>query len=735
MKPLILTLTVLAWLASSAPDADAPPYGLPVGPWPSPPGPGADAPPDVARDVLAGRVLDAASGRPIEAARVTVDGTGLGAITNAAGRWSLTLDGAWVGRSLTVRVQRVGYATATRVVVVAEGTTALDVTLPPEAQRIEQIAVAAEARRDGRVARERLAGLPMPAPPSHDEGWRRRGGDWNTESYDHIAENPFLAAGANPLSTFSIDVDRASYANVRRFLRDGRRPPVDAVRIEELVNYFPYGDPAPRGDLPFSVTTEVAAAPWQPLHRLVRIGLKGIEVDLESMPANNLVFLLDVSGSMRSPDKLPLLKTAFGLLVDRLRPRDRVAIVVYAGAAGLVLPPTAGDRKDLIRDAIERLEAGGSTAGGAGIRLAYDVAARNHLSEGNNRVILATDGDFNIGASSDAEMVRLIEEKREQGTFLTVLGFGTGNLKDSKMEKLADHGNGNFHYIDSELEARKVLVSEMGGTLLTIAKDVKIQVEFNPARVAAYRLIGYENRVMAAEDFHDDRRDAGELGAGHSVTALYEVIPVGVESPVVVREVGALRYQGSEPASARGDSPELLFVKLRYKKPSGLRSELLTHPVRDRETAASVDLRFAAAVAAWGMLLRDSEHGGDFTLADVERLASGAIGGDPGGYRTEFVELVRTTRALELLADDGNGREDQQPVVETQWPAGDATAPDPRWSDHGLAELRPGGPTKGQQREALSGPCHPNPQPRTMPRAASATAMPWSVVRSTRGAC
>ncbi len=473
--------------------------------------------------------------------------------------------------------------------------------------------------------------------------------NFNTESYAHIVENGFLGVEANPLSTFSIDVDRASYANMRRFINDGQRPPIDAVRIEELVNYFHYDLPDPTGEHPFSITTEVTSAPWNTDHRLVRIALQGQRVDLDDQPASNLVFLLDVSGSMNSPGKLPLLKDALGLLVNSLREEDRVAIVVYAGAAGLVLESTSGDQKEVILDAIERLWAGGSTAGGAGIRLAYDVARRNHIRGGNNRVILATDGDFNVGASSDGEMIRLIEEKREQGTFLTVLGFGTGNIKDSKMEALADHGNGNFAYIDNIAEARKVLVEEMGGTLFTIAKDVKIQVEFNPVRVQAYRLIGYENRLLATEDFNDDTKDAGELGAGHSVTALYEVIPVGVETEYTIGGIDSLRYQ-TPVARQLPDTGELLFVKLRYKAPDGDTSRLLTQPVGDVVRDPSQDLRFASAVAGFGMLLRESEFSGTWTMAHVLNAAREAIADDDDQYRAEFVELVEAVVRSELLA-------------------------------------------------------------------------------------
>ena len=473
----------------------------------------------------------------------------------------------------------------------------------------------------------------------------------NTESYAHIEENGFQLVSESPLSTFSIDVDRASYANVRRFIEDGQRPPVDAVRIEEMINYFPYEWEEVAGEHPFAVATEVWEAPWRPEHRLVRIGLTAQSVDTRDLPPGNLVFLIDVSGSMESPDKLPLLKKAFALLVEQLRAEDRVAIAVYAGAAGLVLPSTPGDAREEILAALENLRAGGSTAGGEGIRLAYEVARENYIDGGNNRVILATDGDFNVGASSDGEMVRLVEKERESGVFLTVLGFGTGNLKDSKMEQIADHGNGNFHYVDSLLEARKVLVEEMGGTLLTLAKDVKVQVEFNPARAAGYRLIGYENRLLDAEDFNDDTEDAGELGAGHTVTALYEVVPAGL--PVPGGSVDDLRYQPEDEegttAVESGFGEELMYVKVRYKDPDGSVSRLLEQPVVEAPDGPSTDFRFAASVAGFGMLLRDSPHVGDYTLVDVIGLAGRGQGHDPRGYRGEFIRLVETVRDLRLL--------------------------------------------------------------------------------------
>ena len=400
---------------------------------------------------------------------------------------------------------------------------------------------------------------------------------------------------ANPLSTFSIDVDTASYSNVRRFLTDGNLPPKDAVRIEELINYFQYEYPEPSSEHLFSVTTEMARCPWKPEHHLVHIGLLSKSIPLSEAPPSNLVFLIDVSGSMNMPDKLPLLKKAFRLLIDQLRPEDRVAMVVYAGAAGLVLPPTPGSEKLVIYTALDQLEAGGSTAGGAGIRLAYKIARENFAEEGNNRVVLATDGDFNTGASSDSEMIELIEREREGGIFLSVLGFGEGNLKDSKMEQIADHGNGNYAYIDTLLEARKVLVQEIGATLLTIAKDVKLQVEFNPAKVQAYRLIGYENRLLEAEDFNDDKKDAGDLGAGHTVTALYEVIPVGIDTDIP--PVDRLKYQQKVETSGVQESDDVFTLKLRYKAPTADESQLLSEPVSYTDTKTALvleDFRFAA---------------------------------------------------------------------------------------------------------------------------------------------
>ena len=505
--------------------------------------------------------------------------------------------------------------------------------------------LAKDSKKKSRGSRTR--GLIADRQPARVDRFAEAGEDHGTEEYAKIDENPFKKAVDNPLSTFSIDVDTASYSNVRRFLRDGKLPPKDAVRIEELVNYFTYEYQGPTGDTPFSVTTELATCPWAPKHHVLMVGLQGRKIDTADMPKSNLVFLMDVSGSMNRGAKLPLLKKAFRLLVDNLRTEDRVAIVVYAGAAGVVLPSTPGTHKPQILEAIERLRAGGSTAGGAGIKLAYQIAKDNFIEGGNNRVILATDGVFNVGVSSTGALTRMIEEKRKDGIFLTVLGFGRGNTKDSRMEALADKGNGNYAYIDSVQEAKKVLVTEMGGTLLAIAKDVKIQVEFNPAKVAEYRLIGYENRLLAKEDFADDTKDAGELGAGHTVTALYEVIPVStVGGPSGPND---LKYSETKVKDSAKDSPELCTVKLRWKKPDGDKSTLETFAVLDqvRKIAdASGDVRWAASVALFGMALRGSElaAGAGYPLA--LEMAEGAVGWDPGGYRTEFLELAKTAKTL-----------------------------------------------------------------------------------------
>ena len=488
-------------------------------------------------------------------------------------------------------------------------------------------------------------------------GIRAPSGEFNTAAYDHIVENPFLEAASNPLSTFSIDVDTASYSNIRRFVNEGSLPPKDAVRVEEMINYFNYDYPQPTDDKPFSINLDAAGCPWEPAHRLVRIGLKGREIASDKRGASNLVFLLDVSGSMTPPERLPLVKQAMRLLVDKLTENDRVAIVVYAGASGLALPSTNGDHKDQILQALENLQPGGSTNGAEGIQLAYKVAADNFIKGGVNRVILATDGDFNVGVTSQGDLVRLIEEKAKTGVFLSVLGVGTDNLKDSTMQKLADKGNGNYAYLDSLDEARKVLVQQMNGTLVTIAKDVKIQVEFNPARVASYRLIGYEKRLLRKEDFNNDKVDAGEIGAGHTVTALYEVVPVGATAnpAASVPPVDPLKYSATEEKKSASQSKaatasnELMTLKLRFKKPDGDKSELIERVLVDdgKEFAnASQDLKFAAAVSEFGMILRESEHKGNGTLGAVLEWAQEGKGSDANGYRAGFIELVRKAQKL-----------------------------------------------------------------------------------------
>ncbi len=445
-------------------------------------------------------------------------------------------------------------------------------------------------------------------------------------------------------------MDTASYSNIRRFLNDRTLPPKDAVRIEELVNYFSYNYQPPTGSVPFAVHLETATAPWSPKHQLVRIALKGKEIPFEERKPTNLVFLIDVSGSMQPENKLPLLKRSLRLLVDKLGENDRVAMVVYAGASGLVLPSTSCSQKEKVLEALDRLEAGGSTNGGSGIQLAYKAADENFIKNGINRVILATDGDFNVGTTNQGDLTRIIEEKAKSGVFLTVLGFGMGNYKDSNLEKLADKGNGNYGYVDSLQEARKLLVDQIGGTLITIAKDVKIQVEFNPTKVEAYRLIGYENRMLRHQDFNDDTKDAGEIGAGLTVTALYEVVPRGVD--IDIPGVDPLKYQKPAEPSRSTTSNELLTVKLRYKEPDEDASKLLEFPLKASGGSfdqASADFRFAASVAAFGMVLRDSEYRGDATFDTVLTEAEGSLGPDSQGYRKEFVNLVKKARAISEL--------------------------------------------------------------------------------------
>lgn len=469
-----------------------------------------------------------------------------------------------------------------------------------------------------------------------------------TESYDYILDNPFQRAAHYPLSTFSTDVDTASYSNVRRFLEERELPPKDSVRIEELLNYFDYEYPNPKGKDPIAVRLELAPCPWKEEHRLLAIGIKAKEIEAGARAPLNLVFLVDVSGSMEDDNKLPLVRSSLQMLTSSLRDDDAIAIVVYAGASGLVLPHTSGAERSKILNALDQLEAGGTTNGGEGIELAYRIAGEHYSEDAINRVILATDGDFNVGISDEGALVRLIEEKAKSGVFLTVLGFGMGNYKDSTLEKLADKGNGNYAYIDTAQEARKVLYEQATGTLVTVAKDVKLQIEFNPARVEAYRLIGYENRVLEAEDFLDDRKDAGDVGAGHHVTALYEIVPAG--QSIDLPEVSRLKYQRSARLSPAAETDELLTLKLRYKNPDGVRSKeirrVLTEGDFEDLDDVSKDFKWAAAVAAFGMTLRDSPYRGAWSYEEALALAREGLSEEPGSYRSEFLQLVSSAREI-----------------------------------------------------------------------------------------
>jgi Ca-activated chloride channel homolog len=522
---------------------------------------------------------------------------------------------------------------------------------PPAAASGGGRGTGAAAGRGGGVAAGLTGGVVGGAVGNLSDSFARsRSGPANTESYSRVAENGFVRVSQEPLATFSIDVDTASFSNVRRFLNQNQLPPKDAVRIEELVNYFTYDYPSPSGGRPIAASIAVTAAPWNPRNRLVRIGVRARDVDSGRRPASNLVFLIDVSGSMGTPQKLPLVKSGLKMLVDQLGENDVVSIVVYASASGLVLPPTHGDRKDVIARALDDLEAGGSTNGGAGIQLAYRQATANFIRGGVNRVILVTDGDFNVGITDQSNLTRLIEERAKSGVFLSVLGFGMGNLKDSTMERLADTGNGHYAYIDTLSEARKVLVEQVSGTLVTVAKDVKMQVDFNPAKVEAYRLIGYENRVLRPEDFNNDLKDAGDMGAGHTVTALFEIVPRGgtVPGPSVDPSVFQPATQ-TAPPPATTNSNDLLVLRVRYKLPDASESTRMDIPLADRDVAfsrADADFRFAAAVAAFGMILKDSPYRGNATLAWVLDTAAASQGRDRGGYRDEFVSLVRKAIAL-----------------------------------------------------------------------------------------
>ena len=611
--------------------------------------------------VITGKVTNSA-GLPLYGVSVTVKGGSKATLTDKMGNYKISLE----QKDRILVFSLIGFKT--RLENVGERTV-IDVIMEEEKAALNEIIVSGYGKKQEMASKA----VPMAAPSGHGYDAHiprnRYNFDFNTEGYAAVNENGFKNVKNNPLSTFSIDVDNASYSNVRRFINSGILPPPDAVRIEEMINYFKYDYPEPKGEHPFSVYTELAVCPWNTRHELLQVGLRGKSIDKSSLPSSNLVFLIDVSGSMNVPNKLPLLKSAFGLLVNELRSQDHVAIVVYAGAAGLALESTPGNRKEAIINAINNLEAGGTTAGGAGLRLAYSVASENFVKGGNNRIILATDGDFNVGESSNGGMERLVEENRDRGIFMTVLGFGMGNIKDDKMEIIADKGNGNYSYIDNLQEARRVLVREFGGTLFTIAKDVKFQIEFNPSKVKSYRLIGYENRLLNDEDFNDDRKDAGEMGSGHYVTALYELVPS--RSDERVPSVDPLKYQSTgrtgnrlenrfsrdENEFSRNEndfSDEYLTIKLRYKKPDGVTSMLLEKTVRgyvnDIEDA-SPNLRFAASVSEFGMVLRNSEFKGNSTLEEAAKLARSARGDDEEGYRSEFIRLIETAKGMRALAD------------------------------------------------------------------------------------
>lgn len=586
-----------------------------------------------------GWVTDKADRTPLIGCSVLVKGTAKGTITNWQGYFSVSAE-----PGDTLVLSYIGYAKKEVRVEAKE----IRISLEQDHQLLqEQVVVGygvykpnVKSDMCGSVAVTRVRYVPVGVVREEAR---------SAESYESFVENGFKPAIDEPLSTFSIDVDAASYSNMRRFINQGELPPVESLRTEELVNYFSYDYGKPTGNDPVKLATEVGTCPWNEQNRLVRIGIKAREVADEQLPASNLVFLIDVSGSMYGPTRLELVKSSLKLLVNNLREKDRVAIVVYAGSAGEVLPSTSGSDKQKIREALEKLTAGGSTAGGAGIQLAYKIAQDNFIAKGNNRIILCTDGDFNVGASSDQAMEGLIEKERKSGVFLTVLGYGMGNYKESKMQTLAQKGNGNHAYIDNLQEANKVLVNEFGGTLFTVAKDVKLQIEFNPAEVQAYRLIGYESRLLNKEDFNDDTKDAGEMGAGHTVTALYEVVPVGVESSVIGK-VDDLKYQKKKQSAPRpllGSSKELLTIKLRYKQPDGKVSQKMELPVMDTKgVRSSSDFRFAAAVTMFGQLLRNSDFKGEATYDGVIELAKTALEPDPQGYRREFVWLVQSAKGL-----------------------------------------------------------------------------------------
>ncbi|GGH16454.1 vWA domain-containing protein [Mucilaginibacter phyllosphaerae] len=618
-----------------------------------------------ANRIITGTVTAADDGQPIPGVSIILKGTNTGTVTNTKGGYAITVPDS----GATLVFNFIGYQSQ---LVMVGSKNKIDVKLTASAATLsEVVAVAGYQTRDkSKQLSGKVAGLAINGQPGAAANVMIRGANSfaympapvsDNESYKGITENTFTNAAATPLSTFSVDVDAASYSNIRRFINNGQLPPADAVRVEEMINYFNYNLAGPTDGGPVAIHTELSSAPWNTSHRLLRIGLKAKTTPVKNLPASNLVFLIDVSGSMSAPNKLPLVQSSLKMLVDQLRPQDKVALVVYAGAAGVVLPATGGDKKETIKNAIDNLSAGGSTAGGEGIKLAYKIAAENLMSKGNNRIILATDGDFNVGASGDDDMEKLIEKKRESGIFLSVLGYGMGNYKDSKMETLADKGNGNYAYIDNITEARKTLVSEFGGTLFTVAKDVKLQIEFNPAKVQAYRLLGYENRILNKEDFNDDKKDAGDMGSGHTVTAFYEIVPAGIKDDYMV-SVDPLKYQKVKANKADlNPSAEMMTIKFRYKEPVSSKSKLSQAVVYDKPVdfkAASVDFKFSSAVAEVGMLLRDSKFKQKASFAHAIATARAGKGDDAEGYRAEFIRLAESARLLSkssALAKVGEG--------------------------------------------------------------------------------
>ena len=571
--------------------------------------------------------------QPLIGANVSIEKSRKGTVTNEQGKYSIETT-----QDDIIRFSYIGYKTKK----VKANRKIINVKLYPDNNLLmEECVITSDEVSNRAVSSKQMAVRSLGMPALIYDRYANR------EEYSHNDENRFKSPVKDPLSTFSIDVDAASYSNIRRFINQGEMPPKDAVRIEEMINYFNYNYPKPTGNDPVRITTEVGICPWNKTHRLVQIGLKAREIESKNLPASNFVFLIDVSGSMFGPTRLELVKSSLRLLVNNLREKDRVAIVTYCGDARIALPSTPGNEKQKIKDTLETLTAGGSTAGGAGIEEAYRIAQKNFIAQGNNRIILCTDGDFNVGASSETELENLIESKRKSGIFLTVLGYGMGNYKDNKMQILAQKGNGNHAYIDNIQEANKVLVNEFGSTMYVVAKDVKLQIEFNPAKVQSYRLVGYETRILDNEDFNDDTKDAGEMGAGHTVTALYEIIPTGI-SGNIPRSIDPLKYQTETNINTQtGNSSELLTVKLRYKTPEEEKSKKIENNVTDTDKDnVSPDFRFASAVAMFAQLLRNSDYKGEATYDQVIESAQRGLSFDPEGYRAEFVRLVQSAKGL-----------------------------------------------------------------------------------------